>query len=135
MSISGYATFMGIDHSRFSQNGALVSYNITKEDGFNNNETEDQRKSINFALVGPGDLKPRGIKIENSLDQNSLKQNLETFNIVIHYSDDLYTFIKQDKKIKMEWESQLYDIQAYDNKGGHKVYIELEIVKRDFKNG
>ena len=133
--MSGYATFMGIDHSRFSQVGHLVSYTSQNEDGFKATPTEDDRREISFALVGPGDLKPRGIKIEDSLEESSLKQNLETFNIVIHYSDDVYTFLKQDKKIQLEWEGLKHDIQSYDNKGGHKVYIELAIVKRVFRNG
>ena len=131
MSISGYATFMGIDASRFSQTGFLVSYNPSQDDGFRTPEIEDQRVEIAFALVGPGDLKPRGIKIEDTLKSNSLLEKKESVSIVILYSDDLYTFIKQDKKIRVEWEGQNYEILSYSNKGGHKVYIELEIVRRE----
>ena len=136
MSVGGFAGFMGVSNSKFINKGYLVSYSTPQIiDGFTQPETEDDRKTVNFAIVGPGDLKPRGPWIENTLTQDSLNENKETFSIVCHFSNSLYHFVKQNKKIKLEWDGQLYNIQSFENLGSHKIYLRFEIVKRVWRHG
>ena len=121
---------MGISHSRFSNSGAIVKYQANRDGGVAKPPTEVDRRSINFALVGPGDLSPRGIMIEDSLMQNSLRQTLETFSIAIFYSDDLYDFIRQSRDKRLEWKNKEYSIKDYSDLGSHKVYLKLECINR-----
>ena len=134
MSIHGFAEFRGIDASRFYNAGELVSFSKINNSGFVTT-TEDQTKAVNFAIVNPSDLRPRGVQANTELTQYSLLEKRDTFHAVILYSDSLFDFIKQDQKVKLKWKQKLYTIKSCTDLNDHKVYILLEIVRRSFRNG